>query len=270
MTSQNNNRKLSKLQVTLYLLRRPSWYPDVWRRVRVNLGQALLPAPMGRSCAVAEQWAASQAVSAEKVLAALGGTDHRLAVDFPDEMAEALRMEAQTQTQKGWGGSAELIYSVCEAIGARNAVETGVAHGFSSLAVLLSVRRRGGHLWSVDMPSPNLRDERDVGIAVPEGPRKFWTLERSPDSVGLPKVLAKAPPMDFCHYDSDKAYEGRLLSYPRLWASLRPGGIFMSDDIGDNTAFRDCSAEVGVVPMVVRAPGSGNSGERYVGFIRKP
>lgn len=270
MTPQDHNRKLSKLQVALYLLRHPSWYPDVWRRVQVNLAKALLPAPMGRSRAVAEEWAASQAVGAEKVLAALGGTERCLAEDFAAEMAEALRLEAQTPTQKGWGGSADLIYSVCEAIGARNVVETGVAHGFSSLAILLSVRRRGGHLWSVDMPNPNLRNERDVGIVVPEAQRQAWTLERSPDSVGLPKVLAKAPPLDFCHYDSDKSYEGRLLSYPRLWASLRPGGVFMSDDIGDNTAFRDFVAEVGVAPMVVRAPGSGSSGERYVGLICRP
>jgi len=264
------NRKKSKLWVALYLLRRPSWYPDVWRRVRVNLGQALLPAPMGRSRAVAEAWAASQAMSAEKLFASLGGTERCLVRDFPDEMAEALRLEGQTPTQKGLGGSAELIYAVCEAIGARNVLETGVGHGFSSLAVLLSVRRRGGHLWSVDMPSPNLQDEREVGIAVPEALRQFWTLECSPDSVGLPKVLAKAPPIDFCHYDSDKSYEGRLLSYPCLWASLRSGGVFMSDDIGDNTAFRDFAAEVGVAAKVVHAPGSGSSGQRYIGIIIKP
>lgn len=269
-TPRRQDPKLSKLQVALYLLGRPSWYPDVWRRVQVNLARVLLPPPMGRSRAVAEAWAASQASSADKVLAELGGVQRRVADEFPEEMAAALRFEAQAPAQKGWGASVDLIFSACEAIGARNVVETGVAHGFSSLAILLSVGRRGGHLWSVDMPSPNLRDQRDVGIVVAEAQRRLWTLERSPDAVGLPRVLADAPALDLCHYDSDKAYEGRLLSYPRLWSRLRPGGVFMSDDIGDNTAFRDFAAEIGVVPMVVRAPGSGSSGERYVGLIRKP
>lgn len=261
--------RLSKLQVAFYLLRRSAWYPDIWRRVRVNLGRALLPPPMGRGRDVAEAWAAERSVTAAEALALLGGSERRLSVDFPVESADAVRLEAGTP-QHGFGGSADLIYSVCEAIGARNAVETGVAHGFSSLAILLSVTRRGGHLWSVDMPSPNLQAEHEVGVVVPAALRQSWTLERSPDSVGLPKVIAKAPSLDFCHYDSEKSYEGRLLSYPRLWDSLRHGGVFMSDDIGDNTAFRDFAAEIGVTPIVVHTTGSGSSGERYVGLIRKP
>lgn len=119
------------------------------------------------------------------------------------------------------------------------------------------------------MPGPLRRDEGEVGIVVPSALRPYWTLEQAPDAVGLPKVLAKAPPLDFCHYDSDKAYDGRMLTYPLLWASLRPGGIFMSDDISDNTAFRDFAAEIGVAPMIVLAPGTGSSGERYVGLLRK-
>lgn len=267
---QEPRPKLSKRQVALYLLQHPSWYPDFWRRVRLNLAHVLLDPPIGRAARIAAEWAEERACSIRQALDSLGGADERCIVeDFPDAIAVATQLELQATAQKGWGSSADLIYSICETIEARNVVETGVAHGFSSLAILLSVTRRGGHLWSVDMPSPNLRDQTEVGIVVPAALRQAWTLERSPDSVGLPKVLAKAPPFDFCHYDSDKSYEGRQLSYPRLWASLRHGGVFMSDDIADNTAFRDFAAEIGEVPIVVKAPGSGASGDRYVGLIRK-
>jgi hypothetical protein len=205
-----------------------------------------------------------------EALSLLGGIpERRIVEDFPEEIAAALRLEVEATAQNGWGGSADLIYAVCEAIEARSVVETGVAHGFSSLAILLSVTRRGGHLWSVDMPNPHIRDEGEIGLVIPQPLRNAWTLERSPDSIGLPRVMAKGSPFDFSHYDSDKSYEGRLLSYPRLWASLRDCGIFMSDDIADNTAFRDFAAEIGVDPIVVHAPGSGTSGARYVGLLRK-
>lgn len=256
--------------MALYLLRRPSWYPDAWRRVQINLAHALLPTPMGRSAKIAERWASARVCTVDEALSLLGTSQKRLiADDYPSEMADALRLELNATAQNGWGGSADLIYAICEAIEVRNAVETGVAHGFSSLAILLSVSRRGGHLWSVDMANPYIRDESEIGIVVPRRLRHGWTLERLPDSVGLPRVLAKAYPVDFSHYDSDKSYEGRMLSYPRLWAGLRDGGILMSDDIGDNTAFRDFAAEINVDPIVISAPGSGTSGPRYVGLLRK-
>ena len=46
-------------------------------------------------------------------------------------------------------------------------------------------------------------------------------------------------PVDLCHYDSDKSYYGRVYGYPLLWDSLKEGGIFISDDIQDNLAFKE-------------------------------
>lgn len=259
----------SKLQVALYLLVRPNYLPDLLRRVRINIGKSLLPQPIGCSARIATDWAAERAVSVEDALEEFGASPRSLNADFPTEIAYALKRETEVIENKGWGGSADLIYSVCEAIGAHYAIETGVAHGFSSLAILLSVTSRGGHLYSVDMPAPGRGSQNPVGIVVPDHLRRDWTLEQFPDSIGLRRVLRKSPPIDFCHYDSDKSYEGRCLSYPLLWSKLRPGGVFMSDDIADNTAFRDFAAEVGVQPIVVFAEGSGVSGARYVGLMKK-
>lgn len=76
--------------------------------------------------------------------------------------------------------------------------------------------------------------------------------------------------IDLCHYDSDKSYEGRAWAYPLLWKHLRSGGLMISDDIGDNTAFRDFAAECEVEPVVILAAGSGGAGSRYVGILVKP
>ena len=47
------------------------------------------------------------------------------------------------------------------------------------------------------------------------------------------------PYLDLCHYDSDKSYYGRRWAYPKLWEALKTGGIFISDDIQDNWAFKE-------------------------------
>jgi hypothetical protein len=263
-------RKPTKLEVALFLLARPSYHPDLWRRACVRVGQALLPPALGRSAEVATRWAESVRVDVDSVDFLALGTQRSLTADFPAEMAAAQAMEERFPSQKGWGGSAELIYSICEAIQARTVVETGVAQGFSTLAILLSVSKRGGHVYSVDMPAITLEDHSEVGIAVPPRLRGNWSLFPCPDYVGLKKVFAQVDLIDFCHYDSDKSYEGRCFAYPMLWDRLRPGGLFMSDDIADNTAFRDFSEDLGLPPIVLKGAGAGASNPRYVGLLRKP
>lgn len=266
-----NLYKSSHLENALFLLGRPAYWPEIWRRLKIHSGNRLLPPAMGRSAEVASRWAQSVSLRYD----VLGGflqspVSGGLEAEFPREMEEARRREIEFPTQQGWGGSAELIYQVCEAVEAKCVVETGVAHGFSTLAMLLSVTKRGGHVYSVDMPAVMLKDASEVGAVVPARLRASWTLFRYPDSVGLSKALAQVDCLDFCHYDSDKSYEGRSLCYPLLWKKLRSGGIFMSDDVADNTAFRDFSEELGLTPLVLQGDGAGKSGARYVGLLRKP
>jgi len=51
---------------------------------------------------------------------------------------------------------------------------------------------------------------------------------------------------------------------PSLVGALRPGGFFISDDIGDNIAFRDFSTLVACDSIVVK------QGSRYIGVMIKP
>jgi predicted O-methyltransferase YrrM len=260
----------STIRVAAFLVLRPQYYPDLFRRARYRLALRMLPAPMARSKEIAEEWASARAVTVETALQKLGGEYRRLEEVFPEEMANAHARYEQCPVALGGGGSLELIYGICELLSARTVIETGVAYGFSSLAMLLSLSRRDGTLFSVDMPYPGRNSERYVGWVVPERLSKNWRLFRYPDYVGLRKVLRLVEQIDLCHYDSDKSYEGRAWAYRKLWSRIRPGGIFVSDDIGDNTAFRDFALESGQQPIVVKGSGSGGAGDRFVGIIVKP
>ena len=71
----------------------------------------------------------------------------------------------------GWGapGGLDLLHVAVECSDARCVVETGVAYGWSSLAILSALVGRGGaHLVSVDMAYPKMNNESFVGIVVPD------------------------------------------------------------------------------------------------------
>jgi hypothetical protein len=88
---------------------------------------------------------------------------------------------------------------------------------------------------------------------------------REPDRRGLEKALRLAGGLvDLCHYDSDKAWRGRQYGFPLLWSALRPGGVFISDDIQDNMAFAEFLAARGLRFAVTESQG------KYVGIAIKP
>ncbi|NNU43670.1 class I SAM-dependent methyltransferase [Ramlibacter montanisoli] len=104
-----------------------------------------------------------------------------------------------------------------------------------------------------------------MGVAVPQRLRARWLLIREPDRWGLKKALRHfGGRIDLCHYDSDKSCDGRQYGYDLMWKALRPGGVFISDDIQDNLAFRDLIEAVGAPFAVTEYQG------KYVGIVRKP
>ena len=170
----------------------------------------------------------------------------------------------------GGAGDLELIYRLADHIAAKRVIETGVAYGWSSLAFLLTMQRHGGgSLVSTDFPYFQQGSGKYVGVALPEELKKSWTLIPLADREALPLALKQLPEIDMCHYDSDKTAEARLWAYPLLWNALRPGGIFLSDDINDNFGYRDFCAAIGREPLVVKTPATLLSGAKYAGILRK-
>ena len=85
-----------------------------------------------------------------------------------------------------------------------------------------------------------------------------------PDKFCLPTALKKLNYiLDLAHYDSDKSYYGRRWSQPIIWKYIRKGGIFISDDIEDNSAFREFVTENQLEFSVLEFEG------KYVGVLQK-
>ena len=158
--------------------------------------------------------------------------------------------------EMGGPGNVNLLYHLVRNLPALRVVETGVASGWSSLAVLAAMDDLGrGKLASIDMPYHKRNNDPWVGCAVPDSLRRRWMLHRLPDREGLPKALRQLRTLDLAHHDSDKSYEGRMYVYEACWPALRTGGVLLSDDIEDNFAFRHFAERV--------------SRTRYV-FLKKP
>jgi hypothetical protein len=69
------------------------------------------------------------------------------------------------------------LFSLCQQRKPSSVLETGVAHGMSSLAILPAMDAAGsGHLTSIDMPYRGSADDSYVGQAVPESLRSRWGL----------------------------------------------------------------------------------------------
>src|SRR5690606_13459981 len=237
-------------------------YPELGRKIIKNTFQ--------RSSAIkgkedAELWCAKLAISQEEAIQKITGlTDFpKLNGEFSAILKKAEEVEQSTPVKMGGAGALDLIYNVCEFSQAQNALETGVAYGWSSLAALLSLHKRNGTLYSSDMPYLGKDNDVYVGCVVPDDLRKNWKLFRFADRESLPKIFKEQNEFDFIHYDSDKSYNGRMWAYKTLWDKVKSGGIFMSDDISDNSAFMDYCQQNNHQPIIVEFD------EKYAGIILK-
>lgn len=178
-------------------------------------------------------------------------------VRFKDKLAsiyaDSCERVATCPVKMGGAANLDLLYTVCESINAQRVIETGVAYGWSSLAILSSLKNRNNaRLFSIDLPYLRFRGENLVGIGVPDYLRDNWVLMRTSDRKGIPKAIKMAGAVDMAHYDSDKSPEGRQFAYPLLWSALRHGGVLISDDVSDDMVFIKFSEGLGINPIIVR------------------
>lgn len=257
----------SKAKKLLWFLSHPQALPNLARAVKRRL--ALTPREDSDSSRqAAEGWCRSVALPTAEIVERLCGVaaPERLQSLFPAELAGAQRAFDACPVRMGGPGNLDLLYHLTEHWKAEKVIETGVAYGWSSLALLLSLQHRNGaKLVSTDMPYAGAGNESFVGCVVPERLRAQWTLLANSDRNALPQALElQAGVIDVCHYDSDKSYGGRMWAYPLLWQALRPGGLFISDDIADNLAFREFAAGLKLTPLIAETDG------KYVGLLVKP
>ena len=136
------------------------------------------------------------------------------------------------------GGMAHLnlIYNLIKCYNPKQILETGVAFGWSTLAIILSKSQKS-NLISIDLSYPTKSSYKLVGMAIPSNLKKKFTLLSGIDYEYLYKFVINKKKFDFIHYDSDKSYLGRKKNYNLIWKILNKNGCFISDDISDNSAF---------------------------------
>jgi len=249
---------LSILKSLLGYLARPRLYPELCRKLYKNIFNRKSAAKGKQE---AEIWCAKRAVSQEEAIIKLTKSDYFVYKDFPEILKNAKQIEENTPVKMGGAGALDLIYALCEYTQAKNMLETGVAYGWSSLAGLLSLHKRNGTLYSSDMPYMGKNNDQYVGCVVPENLHKYWKLFRFADRESLPKIFKIQNSFEVAHYDSDKTYTGRMWAYPLIWEKISAGGFFISDDIGDNSAFMDWTIQNNLTPTII------SFDEKFIGVI---
>jgi predicted O-methyltransferase YrrM len=146
----------------------------------------------------------------------------------------------------GGGGSTALLHFLVRTRRPARVVETGVAAGHTSRAILSAIAANGhGHLWSSDLPYFTLeRGESYIGMIVEDELKGAWSLRTEGDRRCLPAIVEEAAPIDLFHYDSDKSRDGRTFAWSLVAPRLAPDAIVLFDDIQDNGHFRELTRTV--------------------------
>ena len=242
-------------------LKRPDLYPELGRKIIKNIFNRK---SAFRGKEKTNLWASKIAISQEQAIEKLFGIPfQKFSEQFPQEYQNALEIQNNCPIKMGGAGALELLFAACEFTKAKSVVETGVAYGWSSFAALTSLEKRNGELYSSDMPYLGQDGDQYVGCIVPQHLKNNWKLFRHADRESLPKILKETQQIDVVHYDSDKSYEGMKWAYETLFPYVNKGGIFISDDINDNSAFQDFCEQQNIEPTVVEFEG------KFVGVIVK-
>ena len=144
----------------------------------------------------------------------------------------------------GGGGNYTLLYFLARKLKPNTVVETGVAAGWSSLAILRALKKNDkGKLYSSDFPYFRLENpEQYIGyLAKNEENKSDWYLDIRGDDVAIHEILKRIGNnnIDLFHYDSDKSYSGRENALRVLNANINSKTIIIFDDIQNNLHFRD-------------------------------
>lgn len=164
-----------------------------------------------------------------------------------NDTCQSLKTQAEDKLKNlnidlGGGGNYHLLYFLTRHTQAQTVVETGVAAGWSSQAILTALQNNkdNGHLYSSDFPYFRQENpEKLIGYVVDEELKDSWTLLIDGDQNNLPKINAQIDQVDILHYDSDKSYKGRQFALKGLQEKCHDKTLIIFDDIQDNAHFMD-------------------------------
>jgi len=145
----------------------------------------------------------------------------------------------------------DVLYGCCRARQPDAVIEIGVAHGFSSAAILSALDEvQHGTLYSIDLPHLHPRATAYIGVAVDERLRSRWHLLLGPSATLVAKLPAQLGTLfDIAVHDGTHTLRGQLADYTLLWQGIKPGGLLISDDAGPAAEF--FGRQVGVAPFYI-------------------
>ncbi len=187
---------------------------------------------------------------------------------YQSEISDSHRRIQSSRDKLGGAAALNLLHQCTIQLKPDGVIETGVAYGWSSFAILAALDLNdNGRLVSIDFPQLGTSG-RSVGAAIPDSLKTRWSLLVGADRAMLPEAIASIKTLNLCHYDSDKSIAGRVFAYPLLWEALKQDGLLISDDIGDNLEFIRFSQRVNRTPIIVRSPEATGS-SKFIGVLRR-
>lgn len=158
----------------------------------------------------------------------------------------------------------DLLQELVRSFSPRVVVETGVANGVSTRALLhalgaLEESNSAGSarkLHSMDV---------DVSVAVPDLIQNpAWTFHLLESPRQLSHVLTTIGKIDMFFHDSDHRYQHQMYEYNLAWEHLNDGGILVTDDINWSNAFLDFCRHKSLKPAILA------DSNKFVGAVIKP
>lgn len=209
-----------------------------------KLGRRIRPGRGNKDENVAA-WLQKHASSYEEYLEEFDTSHKRDFEHFKNRFtSHADRVLSNVPFDLGGAGLSKLLFLLVRKRKPRVVVETGVAAGHSSAAILEALELNGeGELFSSDFPYFRVeKPEQYVGIVVEPERRQRWALHIEGDSQNLPRIVTDIKDrglngIDLFHYDSDKTYAGRRWATKFVQRNLNPDSVFLMDDISDNEFF---------------------------------
>ncbi len=151
-----------------------------------------------------------------------------------------------------------LLYLVTREIQPTVAIETGVGRGTSTAFILQAMDDVSkGELHSID-----IRPEKEIGDAIPEGLKERWHYHKGKTLKELPAMLEEIGTICLFFHDSDHSYRNMLFEFEAVWPHLSDGCVMLAHDANQNDAFLDFSDRTGRRPVVLRSFG-------YLSGLRK-
>ncbi len=153
-----------------------------------------------------------------------------------------------------------MLYILIRCIQPEVIIETGVASGRSSWAILQALKDNNkGKLYSIDFPQHFAGDAPEMfieegghrefrgfvpegkmpGWLVPQDLQSRWELILGKSSEKLPELLARLGSIDIFYHDSDHSYTNMMFEFETAWPHISPEGFLLSDDVKRNDAFVD-------------------------------